>query len=72
MTRSAVQRLLEAQAREHSKQIAGLFTIISEQNDRIMYLAGRTWGLPPQAPEPEREVFDEFLDTAAMPYLAAD
>ena len=33
--------------RYYERQIDKLFAIIAEQNDRIMYLAGRTWGDPP-------------------------
>lgn len=62
MRRAAVQRLLETQAREHGKHTAALLAVVSEQNDRIMFLAGRTWQPSPAAtviepPEPDGEKY---------------
>lgn len=53
MRRAAVQKLLDTQTREHGKHVATLLQVISEQNDRLMHLAGRTWQ---PAPADKREL----------------
>lgn len=50
--------------RSHSRERDALL-------NKIMHLAGKTWEPPPaQEPEPVSDPFEEFTDTAAMPYLA--
>lgn len=49
------RRTFETLIREHARREQQLLTIISEQNDRIMFLAGRTWVPAPADLEPEPE-----------------
>ena len=43
--------------RGYERQIDKLFEIIERQNDRIMYLAGRTWETPPAQEDVRPDLF---------------
>lgn len=50
---------------EHERERARLLTIIADQNDRLMYLVGKPWGLPQQLEDDlEPELERDYVDTS--------
>lgn len=58
------RKTVEALLRQNQREIDRLLTVIADQNDRLMYLAGMAWNLPPSEPleleheEPEPTTVD--------------
>jgi hypothetical protein len=51
--------------RQHARELDRLFQIIERQNDRLMYLAGRTWAAPPAVSEEAERIatLGEMIDS---------
>lgn len=59
---------LRRSTRYYERQIDKLLGIIAAQNDRIMYLAGRTWGDPPARDDRLTVSLDAMLDDSRFSY----
>lgn len=57
--RKTLERLLSDQQRTHQADRRELLQVIATQNDRLMFLAGRTWDMPPHT---DSSVWDEPVD----------
>lgn len=61
--RKTLERLLNDQARTAAAERRELLQVISQQADRIMYLAGKPWDTPPSELPTGVLPDDEFEDT---------